>query len=250
MKLGSPIAIGTTSKIYLYDNKIVKVFNDLLPDTVSTCEANKQSYAYSYGLSVPKILDVKKIDEKQAIIMEYIKGRTLGEILSKNLEQAEYYMNNSVEIQQQIHKVPSPLLELMSDKLIRQINSARSLEKRHKAALIQKLNTITFEKRLCHGDFHLFNLIISDDDKVIILDWIDSSAGDVRADVYRSYLLYSQHSIDLADMYLHLYCEKSGLTKEEVFQWAAIIAGARLSENVTLEETERLLDIVNHYCPL
>lgn len=79
MILGNPIASGNTAKIYLYDNKIVKVFNNILPDTESINEANKQKYAYSCELPVPKILDVTKINGEQAIIMEYVKGETLGD---------------------------------------------------------------------------------------------------------------------------------------------------------------------------
>ena len=68
MNLGNPIARGNTAKIYLLDNKIIKVFNDFLPNTESINEANKQKYAYSCGLPVPKIFDVTKINGKQAIV--------------------------------------------------------------------------------------------------------------------------------------------------------------------------------------
>lgn len=250
MDLGVPIAIGNTAQIYLYENKIVKVFNDFLPDTESSYEANKQKFAHSCGLSVPKIFDVTTIDGKQAIIMEFVKGKTIGDILSENMEQAEYYMNISIDIQQKIHMIVADSLEPMSLKLSRQIESAQQLDKRHKSALLQKMDTITYKKRLCHGDFHMFNLILSDNNQVTIIDWVDSSAGDLRADVYRTYLLYEQYSIELADMYLRLYCQKSGLSKDDIFQWAPIIAGARLSENVSSEKNERLIKIVNDFCPL
>lgn len=250
MDLGVPIAIGNTAQIYLYENKIVKVFNDFLPDTESSYEANKQKFAHSCGLSVPKIFDVTTIDGKQAIIMEFVKGKTIGDTLSENMEQAEYYMNISIDIQQKIHMIVADSLEPMSLKLSRQIESAQQLDKRHKSALLQKMDTITYKKRLCHGDFHMFNLIMSDNNQVTIIDWVDSSAGDLRADVYRTYLLYEQFSIELADMYLRLYCQKSGLSKDDIFQWAPIIAGARLSENVSSEKNERLIKIVNDFCPL
>ena len=250
MNLGAPIAVGNTAQIYLYENKIVKVFNDFLPDTESSYEANKQKFAHSCGLSVPKIFDVTTIDGKQAIIMEFVKGKTIGDILSENMEQAEYYMNISIDIQQKIHMIVADSLEPMSLKLSRQIESAQQLDKRHKSALLQKMETITYKKRLCHGDFHMFNLIMSDNNQVTIIDWVDSSAGDLRADVYRTYLLYEQFSIELADMYLRLYCQKSGLSKDDIFQWAPIIAGARLSENVSSEKNERLIKIVNDFCPL
>lgn len=251
MNLGTPIAIGNTAQIFLYENKIVKVFNDFLPDSESSYEANKQKLAHSCGLSVPKIFDVTTIDGKQVIIMEFVKGKTIGDLLSENREQAEYYMNISVDIQQKIHMIEADSLEPMSSKLRRQIESTHHLDIRHKNILLQKMDKITYKKRLCHGDFHLFNLIMSDNNnQVTIIDWVDSSAGDLRADVYRTYLLYEQFSVELADIYLRLYCQKSGLSKEDIFQWAPIIAGARLSENVSSEKNERLMKIVNHYCSL
>lgn len=249
MEFGPPIAIGNTAKIYHLENRVIKIFNDYLPASESLYEANKQKFAYSCGLHVPEIFEVTTIDGKQAIIMEHIKGRTIGDILSENLEQAEYYMSISVDIQQKIHMVAAESLEPMSEKLRRQIEVAPYLDMRHKLILLGKLETITYEKRLCHGDFHLYNLIISDN-RVVIIDWVDCSSGDIRADVYRTYLLYSQISIELADMYLRLYCEKSGLLKSEIFQWAPIIAAARLSENVSSEKSDRLLEIINDYVPL
>ncbi|MHA7136716.1 phosphotransferase family protein [Rossellomorea arthrocnemi] len=249
MKLGTPIAIGNTAKVYHYENKVFKVFNDSLPDKESTNEAYKQKYAYSCGLSVPEIVDVTKIDGKQVIVMEHIKGRTIGDLLTDNMEKAEYYMNISVDIQMEIHKVKADSIEPMSEKLSRQIENAPGVDIKLKSTLIKKLDSMTFHEKLCHGDFHLFNLIISDHN-VTIIDWVDSSAGDIRADVYRTYLLYSQFSVELAEMYMLLYCEKSGLSKDEIFQWAPIIAAARLSECVSSEKPERLLEIVNQYCPI
>jgi len=250
MKLGTPMAIGNTAQIYLYENKIIKVFNDFLPESESLYEANKQKHAYSCGLSVPEVLDVTTIDGKQAIIMEYVKGRTLGDILSDHMDDIEYYMNISIDIQQQIHMiVAADSFESMSVKLSRQIKAAQQLDESQKTAILIRLNSMTYEKRLCHGDFHLFNLIMSDNNKVTIIDWVDSSVGDICADVYRTYLLYTEISIELAEIYLRLYCKKSGLSKDDILKWAPIIAAARLSENVSSEKSERLLKIVNQYYP-
>ncbi|THE09759.1 aminoglycoside phosphotransferase family protein [Bacillus timonensis] len=249
MILGNPIAKGNTANIYLSDNKIVKVFNDILPDTESINEANKQKYAYSCGLPVPEILDVTKINGKQAIIMQYIKGETLGDLLIKHKEQAEHYLNISVDMQLDIHSIVTDAIEPMYVKLYRQIESVIELDKRQKSYLLKELESFTYEERLCHGDFHLFNLIMTEK-QVVIIDWVDSSAGDIRADIYRTYLLYTQFSSELAEMYLRLYCEKSGIVRSEVFQWAPIIAAARLSESVSSENSKRLMEIINRYCPL
>lgn len=247
MVLGEPIAKGNTADIYLQNGKIIKLFNDFLPDTESVYEANKQKYAYSCGLAVPLIYDVTKINGKQAIIMEYIAGRTVGDIIYENMSKASQYMNLSVDTQIGIHEVKTEKLELMNDRLSKQITSATLLSDRQKQFLMDKLQAMQYEKRLCHGDYNVFNIILKDN-KVTIIDWVDSSAGDIKADVYRTYLLYSQYSIDFADLYIQLYCQSSGLSQEEIFICEPIIAGARLSENVSPESAKRLFDIVKRYC--
>ncbi|WEG19255.1 hypothetical protein PQ478_21450 (plasmid) [Alkalihalophilus pseudofirmus] len=145
MILGNPIARGNTAKIYLSDNKIVKIFNDHLPDTESIKEANKQSYAYSCGLPVPKILEVTKINGEQAIIMEYFKGETLGDLMFKNKEQAEYYMNVSIDMQLKVHNIIPEGIESMYDKLYSQIETVNNLDKRQKSYILNKLGSLSYE---------------------------------------------------------------------------------------------------------
>ena len=65
--------------------------------------------------------------------------------------------------------------------------------------------------------------------------------------MYRSYLLYLQFSVDLAELYLRIYCEKSHSSKEEIFLWAPILACARLTENVSYDKAKQLIEIVNQY---
>ncbi|MEG9297776.1 aminoglycoside phosphotransferase family protein [Mangrovibacillus sp. Mu-81] len=247
MNLTDPIAAGNTAKVYLHENRVVKVFHSHLPEGEAAVEANKQILAHSCGLPVPEIVGVTKIDGRQAIIMEYVKGRTLGELAEADRASAEYFMSLSVDVQLKIHTNSADSLEPMSEKLTRQINASGELSQKQKYLLLGKLASMSNNNRLCHGDFHLNNLIMSKHD-VTIIDWVDSSSGNIPADVYRSYLLYSQVSSKLAELYLRLYCQKSGLQKEQVLDWGPIIAGARLSENVSSERSGRLLKIVDQYC--
>ena len=153
-------------------------------------------------------------------------------------------MDIFVDVQQKIHRIDAESLESMFERLARKIELATILDKKKKALLIHKLESMSLEKKLCHGDYHFNNLIVSDSE-VSIIDWVDSCSGDIRADVYRTYLTCLQISKDLADLYLCHYCDKSGLTKEEIYQWAPIISAARLSENDTSERIEQLLKIIN-----
>ncbi|OBZ55698.1 aminoglycoside phosphotransferase, partial [Bacillus cereus] len=125
MNLGNPIAKGNTAEIYLYDNKIMKLFKDYLPNTESMNEAKKQKYAYSCGLPVPNVFEVTKIQNRQAIIMEYVKGDSIGDLLLNNLNEAEYYINICVNEQKKIHAihVNTDEMEAMGERLERQIKS-------------------------------------------------------------------------------------------------------------------------------
>ncbi|MDV2682786.1 aminoglycoside phosphotransferase family protein [Alkalihalophilus lindianensis] len=248
MNLGKPFAKGNTAEIYLHQNKIVKVFHDHLPDGESSYEAKKQTYAHSCGLPVPEVYDVSTINGRQAIIMEFVNGRTLGEMLLEDRGQAAHYMELAVDIQRVIHQIVADSFESMAVKLRRKIEFAPQLNTKYKSALLQKLSMLTSKNHLCHGDFHLFNIMMTETNEVMIIDWVDSSAGDILADVYRTYLLYTQYDQELAEMYLRIYCKKSGFTREEIMEWAPIIAGARLSENVSWERNERLMEVVERHC--
>ncbi|MCC2338981.1 aminoglycoside phosphotransferase family protein [Bacillus tropicus] len=248
MVLGNPIAKGNTAEIYLYDNKIVKLFKEYLPDTESMNEAKKQKYAYSCGLPVPNVFEVTKIQNRQAIIMEYVKGENIGDLLLNNLNEAARYIGLCVNEQKKIHaiRVNTDGMELMGQRLERQIKSGYKLDEKQKGNILNRLHSIKFEPRLCHGDFHPFNLILSKKN-VNIIDWVDASSGDIRADVFRTYLLYAQTSLELAEMYLHLYCKNTSLLRDEIFQWASIIIAARFSEKVSPQNEVYLKKLLNQY---
>ncbi|MEI4710400.1 aminoglycoside phosphotransferase family protein [Bacillus cereus] len=248
MNLGNQIAKGNTANIYLYENKVIKLFNNYLPDTESMNEAKKQKYAYSCGLPVPNVFEVTKIQNRQAIIMEYIKGDSIGDLLLNNLNEAEHYINICVNEQKKIHSicVNTDEIESMRGRLERQIKSVHKLDEKQKENILNKLHSITFEPRLCHGDFHPFNLILSKKN-VNIIDWVDASSGDIRADVFRTYLLYAQSHIELAEMYLRIYCNNTDLTRDEIFQWAPIISVARFTEKVSPQNEVYLSKLLNQY---
>ncbi|PHB51153.1 aminoglycoside phosphotransferase [Bacillus wiedmannii] len=248
MNLGEPIAKGNTANIYLYENKVIKLFEEYLPNTESMNEAKKQKYAYSCGLSVPNVFEVTKIKNRQAIIMEYVKGDSIGDLLLNNLNEAEYYINICVNEQKKIHaiRVNTDEMEAMGERLERQIKSVHKLDEKQKESILNKLNSIKFEPRLCHGDFHPFNLILSEKN-VSIIDWVDACSGDIRADVFRTYLLYAQSHIELAEMYLQIYCRNTDLTRDEIFQWAPIMIAARFSEKVSPQNEVYINRLLNQY---
>lgn len=248
MHLDNPIATGGSAKIYFHKGKIIKIFEDSPSLAEAEFEASKQRYALSLGLPVPKVHEVANVNGKPAIIMDFVNGKTVGNMVYNDISMIEKYMNLSVDIQLKMHSIKTDAFEPMREKLTRQIRSAVRLNEKEKSLLLKKLSTMKFDKMLCHGDFHMFNLIDGGDDNVTIIDWVDASAGSPSADVYRSYLLYLHYSEFWADLYLRIYCAKSGMSQEEIFAWEPVIAAARLSEHIATDKEPWLSEIVNKFC--
>lgn len=249
MNLGKLIAKGNTADIYAIDKqKVVKLFKPHFPGVEAEKEASKQRFAKKCGLHVPKVFDVTVINNRQAIIMEYMNATPLGKYISGQTKTIEEILLICVKVQQHIHQitVKDHSIESMHEKLEYQITNNAVLDKTQKRDLLKGLTKMDYTPYLCHGDFHPFNVLMDEkNDETIIIDWVDASAGDIRADVYRTYLLLSGSSQSLADLYMNLYCSTSEITQDDIFQWAQIIAGARLFELVPFESKQRLINIVN-----
>lgn len=98
-QLGLLIAEGNTASVYLYNNQIIKLFKDDLPSNEAKREAVKQLFATKSGLPVPRVIVVKTINGKQAIVMDYIYGSTLGDLISEYPNHFKKYLEFSVDLQ-------------------------------------------------------------------------------------------------------------------------------------------------------
>ncbi len=95
--------------------------------------------------------------------------------------------------------------------------------------------------RLCHGDFHLRN-IMGPHGATTVIDWPDCTTGPPAADVCRTFVLLVAPVPELAHDYVVRFAEASGISRDEILAWLPYVAAARLVENVPNEE-EGLLRI-------
>jgi tRNA A-37 threonylcarbamoyl transferase component Bud32 len=244
MNWGKQIGKGNTADIYLREGRIIKVLHERFPAGEAAIEATKQRLARDGGLHVPQIFEVGEENGRQIIVMEHCPGRSMGDILFDDLTQAERLLKWSVELQRQIHAICAPGIEKMKPKLAGRLHAEKRLTDRQRDKLLQQLQAMSYEERLCHGDFHVNNIIVGEGEPFLI-DWVDATAGDIRADACRSYLLYSHRSQELAQLYLRLYCESSGFSEEEILGWLPILAAARLAEGIPNGELAWLLELVH-----
>ena len=236
MKLDRVIAVRNNKTIYRDGDKCIKVFNAEYSKADILNEALNQARIEETGLNIPKILEVTMIDGKWAIVSEYIKGKTLAELMQENPEKKDEYLELLVDLQLTVHSKKSPLLNKLKDKMNRKI-SQTELDATTRYELHTRLEGMPKHNKVCHGDFNPSNIIITEDGTPYILDWAHATQGNASADVARTYLLFCLNGdTETAEKYLKLFCKKSDTAKQYVQKWMPIVAA---SQSVKGNESER-----------
>lgn len=235
MKLDRIIAVRNRKTVYRDGDRCLKVFEEDFSKADVLNEALNQARVEETGLNIPKVSEVTKTDGKWTIVSDYIKGKTLAELMRENPEKKDEYMNYFVELQLEMHSKTCPLLGKLRDKMDRKI-AQTDLTATVRYDLHTRLEAMPKHNKLCHGDFNPSNIIVSDDGPYII-DWSHATQGNASADAARTYLLFwLEGDISAAERYLELFCQKSGTAMQYVQKWMPIVAA---SQTVKGNEKER-----------
>jgi len=244
MKLDRVIAVRNSKTIYRDGEKCVKVFNENYSKSDVLNEALNQARIEETGLNIPKILEVTMVDGKWAIVSEYIKGKTLAQLMEENADKKDEYLELLVKLQLEVHSKKSPLLNKLKDKMNRKI-SMSDLDATTRYDLHTRLEGMPKHTKVCHGDFNPSNIIIAEDGTPYILDWSHATQGNASADAARTYLrFWLNGDIAGAKKYLDLFCEMSGTAKQYVQKWMPIVAASQ-SVKGNSQEREFLLSWVD-----
>lgn len=236
MKLDRVIAVRNNKTIYRDGDRCIKVFNEQYSKADVLNEALNQARIEETGLNIPKVLEVTMIEGKWAIVSEFIKGKTLAQLMEENPEKKTEYINLLVDLQMSIHEKTCPLLNKLKDKMSRKI-AQTELDATTRYDLHTRLEGMPKHNKVCHGDFNPSNVIITDDGVPYVLDWSHATQGNASADVARTYLLFWLNGdISGATLYLDTFCKKSDTAKQYVQKWMPIVAA---SQSVKGNEKER-----------
>ena len=92
MKLDKIIAVRTGKTVYKDGDRVIKVFENGYSKADILNEALNQARIEETGLNIPKILGVSTENGKWAIISEYIKGKTLAQLMTENPDKFDEYL--------------------------------------------------------------------------------------------------------------------------------------------------------------
>lgn len=240
MDLTNVISSRSDKTIYRDGDKVIKVFNENYSKADVLNEALNQARIEETGLSIPKVLEVTKIEGRWAIVSDFIEGKTLAALMKENPAKKDAYLELFVNLQIEVHSKSCALLTKLSDKMKRKIEEC-TIDATTRYDLQTRRHGMPKHVKVCHGDFNPSNIIITPDGKPYILDWAHATQGNASADVARTYLLFSlAGETDFADKYMDSFCKKTNTEKKYIQSWLPIVAASQ-SVKSKPEEREFLL---------
>jgi tRNA A-37 threonylcarbamoyl transferase component Bud32 len=231
------IVVQSRNKIiYREGDYIIKLFDEHYSKADVLNEAHNQALVEETGLEVAKVIEVKQIDGRWAIVLEYVEGKTLAELMEENPDKIDEYLDEFVDLQIKVLSKTCPGLRKLKDKMMMKI-SQTSLDATTRYELKMRLEAMPKHRKLCHGDFNPTNVIVKPDGTFCLIDWAHATQGNGSADVARTYLTFCLAGREaVAKKYLALYCQKSDTAMQYVQRWMPIVAA---SQSVKGHEHER-----------
>lgn len=250
MELDNVIAERPTKTVYHVGGDTVKLFRENYSKANILNEAlNQARVEEGTDLNIPKLVAVTKIENRWALVSEFIEGTPLDKLMEAHPEKKDEYLELFVKIQLEILSKKVPLLSTIKEKFKRKLTEATNIDENTRYELLQRLDGMKNHTKLCHGDFNPSNVIIKETGEYFIIDWAHATQGNASADSARTFLLFSmQGKEDLANEYLDLFSKLSGIEKHNIQRWIPIVAATQLTKGKEDEREflNRWIDIVDY----
>ena len=238
MKLENIIQERKDKTVYRDGNLKIKVYGENYSKVNVLVSALNQAKIEETGLNVPKLHSVTTIDGKWVVVTDYIEGTPLDVLMSEHPEKEDEYLQRFVDLQSTVHTKRSQGLLKIKEKMNGKIAQS-DFDDAIKFELQARLAGMPNHDKLCHGDFNPSNIIVTENDELYIIDWSHATQGNASADVARTYLLFCLEGKQaLAEKYLSLFMQKTGISRSYYMRWIPIVAA---SQTVKRNEKEKEL---------
>ncbi|WP_221939072.1 phosphotransferase family protein [Mycobacterium sp. KBS0706] len=233
---GPLIGSGKEAEVFACGDLVLKLYRTTASASKRAAfrEASILALVESLGLPAPAVHGVGQIDGRWGIAMTRADGPSLADALQREPGQGTACLERMARLQIGIHGHPGTHLGSLKARLAANIGQAGILDEPLRRRLLDGLAALPEGDRLCHGDFHPWN-ILGPPGREVVVDWLDACAGDPAADACRSYVLIRPVAPDLAAAYLAAYAAAAGESRDGLLAWLPFVAAARLAEDVPHE---------------
>jgi Ser/Thr protein kinase RdoA (MazF antagonist) len=247
-QLTSPsLATGRTAEIYPWQtDQVLKLFFEWFPRENIEYEARIVRAIQLSGLPIPAVGEILEIDGRIGLVYQRVNGESMWAAISMQPWKLFQYARRTADLHVAMHAT-SIVADIppLHQKLTYKLNHAQALPDSLRYKALAALERLPEGDRLCHGDFHPANILLTDGGEVII-DWIDASLGNPLADLARTTILLlgvvetspsfnAQQKTVIRlfhSAYLRAYFKLRPGGKDEYQRWLPVVAAARLSENI------------------
>lgn len=249
----SLLAQGREAEVFLQsDGTVLKLWRDPASEWRLECEAAALTALAEAGVPAPLFVTRMVVDGRPGLVMRRLDG---PDLLTRLGRQPLTFLRAGKTLgiaHSAMHDVVAPpQLPLLNDALRERILHAPPLPDDLRSAVLALLDRLPEGDRLCHGDFHLGNVMGTWKTPVII-DWGDASRGDPVADVARTDLMQRLGDLPpgspsvirllapigrdaLAASYLYTYRRRHKVDRRLLKEWRLVRAAARLIEPIPSE---------------
>jgi Ser/Thr protein kinase RdoA (MazF antagonist) len=237
---GSLLGTGKEAEVYENGEFVLKLYK--ASKTSAFREAAILAILEDLGVNAPSVQEVGEIEGRWGLTMTRAEGGTFGEAIALQPLQISAHLNALAAMHRKIHEHSGVRLPILKSRLYHNIERAVQLGEIQRQHLLSGLRHLPEGDRLCHGDFHPWN-VLGSLERAVTVDWLDACSGNPSADVCRSYVLMHHYNRDLAAAYVDAYAGTSGGNRKAILAWLPYVAAARLSEGVP-DEVDGLMGMV------
>jgi aminoglycoside phosphotransferase (APT) family kinase protein len=247
--LGDLVARGTRSAVHAYGpDAVIKVPDRDTPEDWIVAEARYADAVRAAGAPAPRLLGVEQVRGRAASVWEWVRGPSMWDEILVAPARADSYGRLLADLELELFAlVPPVVLPSQRDRLVNKIRRCAVAIDPALGQALDDLPAASRPPRLCHGDLHPGNVIMSAGGPVVI-DWFDASRGNCAGEVARSLLLLRGTGDDelpshlpgatrpmlvaLADGYVASIQARLAISDDELARWEAVEAVAQLAEHV------------------
>jgi uncharacterized protein (TIGR02172 family) len=252
---GELIARGRTADIHAWgEGQVLKLFQPWADRGMVEYEQRLAQTVIAAGVKAPAVGEIVSQGERLGLVYERVNAESLLKRLMAHPWQARQYARQMAELHAAMHAARAPDLPPMHERLAWKIRRAKPLSEALRQAALTALEKLPQDDAVCHGDFHPDNILVTARG-LMVIDWIDATAGHPLGDFARSELLILHGTLPdnpLVSGFLDLfrrtfytaykqrYFSLSQHTPEQVRPWLPVVAAARLDEGIAEEEQNLL----------
>lgn len=216
------LAEGSTAEIFqLENNRILKLFKSGYSKDAMLHEYHNHKVVSGLLESAPKLYEIVEENGRFGYIMEKINGINLAELLL-NEQAFTDAMEQFVSLHKEWNKEASPEVISYKDWM-----KAVVADKEGNTELLEKISHLPNGNILCHGDFHPYNILVTENNRLIVIDFANVCRGPKEYDIARTYFLMEEAGAKrLAEAYL----EMMKVSFEEIKEYYEVTAQLRYFE--------------------